>query len=93
MKMILKYLVLFFCINLVGCNNTITRLWNSGPYISKAEDKAYDECARAFDKINPPLSFPEPVSPEDWHSEESRRRTDLFYSYLYECMKEKGFKK
>ena len=33
---------------LSGCMDTATRLWNGGPYISKKESLAYDQC---FDEV------------------------------------------
>ncbi len=29
---------------LTGCMDTATRLWNGGPYISKKESLAFDQC-------------------------------------------------
>ncbi|MDG6881146.1 Uncharacterised protein [Phocoenobacter uteri] len=42
---------LFVIFSLMGCMNTATRLWNSGPYMSDEKRKIYDICDDETDKF------------------------------------------
>lgn len=70
----------------VGCNDTITRLWNSGPYISKNESKAYSYC-RIERRKNLPRLYNAMEKNELMSVEEIRQ----YNSYLEECMKRQGY--
>ncbi|MDF7676901.1 hypothetical protein PT286_09170 [Neisseriaceae bacterium ESL0693] len=79
---------LFLCgllISLTGCYGSVVRFWNSGPYISKAEDKAYDECMDEYDKIDT-----EPRNP-NLATEESRVQRSKGANWIANCVKNKGF--
>ena len=49
MKHLMKFMAsIMVLLWLSGCMDTATRLWNGGPYISKKESLAYDQC---FDEV------------------------------------------
>ena len=49
MKHLMKFMASITVLLLLsGCMDTATRLWNGGPYISKKESLAYDQC---FDEV------------------------------------------
>lgn len=84
---ILKLLVIGTLSTLiVGCNDTITRLWNSGPYISEKKSRAYDICYDERRK-NLPRLYNAMEKNELMSVEEVRQ----YNSYLEECMKRQGY--
>ena len=66
---------------LTGCMDTATRLWNGGPYISKKESEAYDQCMREVSAQDSVMAKPHLTQAE--LLEFSRR--------LRPCMEKKGY--
>lgn len=73
-------------VSMVGCIDTVTRLWNSGPYISEKESKAYDVCYKERRERLPDLD--DAMENNRPMSVESIRQ---YNNYLEECMKRQGF--
>ena len=78
MKFMASIMVLLW---LSGCMDTATRLWNGGPYISKKESLAYDQC---FDEVS--AQDPEMAKPRLTQAEL------LEFGYrVRPCMERKGY--
>ena len=66
---------------LSGCMDTATRLWSGGPYISKKESLAFDQCyaeIRAQDPVMAKFNKTEAEQSE-------------FYLRVRPCMERKGY--
>lgn len=85
----IKISIIFICLtNLIGCNNTITRLWNGEGYKSSpARQKAFGECVDEYQKIDP-----EPLH-EDLATDQSRMRRAKASIWISECTQNKVSKK
>lgn len=82
MKHLMKFMAsITLLILLSGCMDTATRLWNGGPYISKKESLAYDQC---FDEVS--AQDPEMAKPDLTQAEL------LEFGYrVRPCMERKGY--
>ena len=82
MKHLMKFMAgITVLLLLSGCMDTATRLWNGGPYISKKESQAYDQC---FDEVS--AQDPEMAKPDLTQAEL------LEFAYrVRPCMERKGY--
>ena len=82
MKHLMKFMASISVLLLLsGCMDTATRLWNGGPYISKKESLAYDQCfaeIRAQDPLMAKFNKTEAEQSE-------------FYRRVRPCMERKGY--
>ena len=66
---------------LSGCMDTVTRLWNGGPYISKKEREAFSQC---LDEVRTQDSVMAKMNKTEAERLELLRRTTP-------CMQRKGY--
>ena len=82
MKHLIKFMTgITVLLLLTGCMDTATRLWNGGPYISKKESQAYDQCMDEVRSQDPVMAKIKKTDAEK--SEFSRRLTP--------CLHRKGY--
>ena len=82
MKHLMKFMAsIMVLLWLSGCMDTATRLWNGGPYISKKESLAYDQC---FDEV----SAQDPVMAKPRLTQDELLE---FYRRVRPCMERKGY--
>ncbi|WP_037587304.1 hypothetical protein [Stenoxybacter acetivorans] len=94
MKLFTKILLLcLLYFSLASCMDTVTRLWNGGPYISKAEHKAFAEC---IDEANQKLDSSEPkniyTNPDPQLHREHQAWLALHNQEVANCMERKGYR-
>ncbi|NUE67491.1 hypothetical protein [Snodgrassella sp. ESL0253] len=77
-------LISIFCVGLSGCYEKGVRFWNGGPYISKAEHKAHEECFKELESIKEPKAYIGSKEMQDWLNK-------VYGPAERECMKRKGF--
>ena len=82
MKHLIKFTVsITVLLSLTGCMDTLTRLWNGGPYISKKEREAYHQC---MDQVSA-------QDPEMAKSNLTQAELAEFLRRVRPCMERKGY--
>ena len=82
MKHLMKFMAsIMVLLWLSGCMDTATRLWNGGPYMSKKESLAFDQCYAEIRAQDPVMAKFNKTEAED--AEFSRR--------VRPCMERKGY--
>ena len=66
---------------LTGCMDTATRLWNGGPYISKKERQAFEQCVYELNAQDPEMAKPHLTQAELLE----------FYRRMDPCLQRKGY--
>ena len=66
---------------LSGCMDTATRLWSGGPYISKKESLAFDQCYAEIRAQDPVMAKPKLTQDE----------LSEFFRRMRPCMQRKGY--